>query len=653
MSLEAYKAEWEHSTVNSEQYWADKAKQFYWEKPFTKVLDYNFHKSKGKVYCKWFEDGMTNICYNTLDRHLATKANDTCYILAGNDNETEKMTWAQVHAAVSRFANVLKAKGVQKGDRVAVYMPMGLQLPICMLACARIGAVHSVVFGGFSPANLALRIIECGAKVLVTADGVMRGKKLVTLKAISDEAMDLAKAGGQPVGCCIVFERKPHGLNGKGVPMVAGRDCSWATECAAVSSNCPVVWMNAEDPLFILYTSGSTGKPKGVVHTTGGYMVYAKETFTRVFDYRDGDVYWCTADCGWITGHTYIAYGPMLAGATQVLFEGTPVHPTNKRLWEIVEQHKVTQFYTAPTALRMLMAFGDDPVLSCDLSSLRVLGTVGEPINPAAWNWYNEVVGKKRCPIVDTWWQTETGGIALTPQASNPWPLKPGCATMPFFGMKPALLNPETKTEVLGNGVSGHLCMAKPWPGMMRTLWNNHERFEKTYFSLFDGYYVAGDGATRDEDGYYWVTGRVDDVLIVAGHNIGTAEIESALLNADNSVAEAAVVDFPHKVKGNAIYAYVTLKSGVVGTEVLKKKLINGVADKVGRFAKPDKIQWAPALPKTRSGKIMRRVLRKIADPKTLKPLKAGDLKALGDTSTMERPEVVIDLIAGAQNSAL
>ena len=582
-------------------------------------------------------------------------------IYEGNDGETTTLTWGQLHAQVCKLANVLKSHGIKKGDRVAVYMPMILELPISMLACARIGAMHTVVFGGFSAEALAQRIVHSGSKLLITADGVMRATKFVELKSIADAAMAICVQQGNPINTCIVYERKPSGMPAAGVPMQAGRDLVWAAEMSKASSHCDVEWMGAEDPLFMLYTSGSTGTPKGVLHTTGGYMVYAASTFQTVFDYRPGDVYWCTADCGWITGHTYIAYGPLLCGATQIVFEGVPNHPTNTRLWEIVDKHKVTQLYTAPTALRALMRFGDEPVLKFDLSSLRVLGSVGEPINPEAWRWYYEIIGKSKCPIVDTWWQTETGGIMLTPQPHK-WELKPGSATFPFYGVQPCLLDPVTldadgvgepdlaPIELAGNGVSGHLCIKAPWPGMMRGLWgaDGQERYEKVYFSQFDGYYCAGDGSTRDEDGYYWVTGRTDDVLVVSGHNIGTAEVESACVEHE-SVAEAAVVGFPHDIKGNAIYAYVTLNDGVVGTDELKKALNAKVTANVGRFAVPDKIQWAPALPKTRSGKIMRRILRKIADPKAFKVLLGGDLEDLGDTSTLAEPQVVDDLIAGAQ----
>lgn len=648
--MDVYKQEWDASVADPEAYWAERAKEFEWKEPWNSVLEYNFHVSKGKIFCKWFDGGVTNICHNAIDVHLATKSADPCLIFAGNDGETGTLTWGEVHQEVCRFANVLKSKGVKKGDRVALYLPMGTQLPIGMLACARIGAVHSVVFGGFSAEALAQRIVVSGAEILVTADGVMRGPKLVDLKLIADDAMAQAAAQGAPVRACVVYERKPSGMT-QAVKMAAGRDTTWAEEMASASTDCPVEWMAAEDPLFILYTSGSTGSPKGVVHTTGGYMVYAKQTFENVFDYRPGDVYWCTADCGWITGHTYITYGPLLSGATQVVFEGVPNHPTNSRMWEVVDQFKVTQLYTAPTALRSLMRFGDEPVNACSLASLRVLGSVGEPINPEAWRWYHEVVGKGNCPIVDTWWQTETGGILLTPQAKTPWKLKPGAATMPFYGVQPAIIDPTTNAELDGNGVSGHLCIKFPWPGMMRTLWNDHERFEEVYFSQFDGYYVAGDGSTRDEDGYYWVTGRVDDVLLVSGHNIGTAEVESAFVS-NASVAEAAVVGFPHSIKGNAIYAYITLNEGVVGTDDLKKELNAGVAATVGRFAVPDKIQWAPALPKTRSGKIMRRILRKIADPPSFKVLKGGDTSDLGDVSTLADPAVVDDLIANAVTDA-
>jgi len=649
----SYLADHALSISDPDAYWSEiAANNYHWEKSFdaSKVLKYNFHASKGPIHIEWFKGGKTNISYNAVDRWAEDTPEKIALIFEGNDpSETASYTFKELKAIVCRVANVLKSKGVKKGDRVALYLPMTVDLPISMLACARIGAVHSVVFGGFSSDALAARIKDSGSKVLITADGVGRGEKVINLKSIADTAMDSLGAEDQ-VETCLVLER----LNEeqlKDNPTASHRDPSrdvdFAAACAAVSDDCPVTWMDAEDPLFILYTSGSTGTPKGVLHTTGGYMVYSGETFRNVFDYKGApsDVFWCTADCGWITGHSYLAYGPLLSGCTSVVFEGVPNYPDASRFWSTVERHKVTQFYTAPTALRALMREGDEPVKKHDLSSLRILGTVGEPINPAAWDWYNEIVGKGNCPIVDTWWQTETGGHMLTP-LPNKWPLKPGSATLPFYGVAPALIDPSSEEELEGNGVHGHLCMKQPWPGMARSLWNNHERFEEVYFSQFDGYYCTGDGAQRDEDGYFWVTGRVDDVLIVSGHNIGTAEVESSFVG-HGDVAEAAVVGFPHEVKGEAIYCYVTLNQGVEGSEDLRWELKKKVAEELGAFCRPDVVHFTPALPKTRSGKIMRRILRKIADPSETDKLLAGDLECLGDISTLADEAIVHDLVEG------
>jgi acetyl-CoA synthetase len=637
------------------QYWADLArKEIHWEKDFTSTLDYNFHRSKGKVFVNWFEGGKTNMCYNAVDHWAELTPDKVALIFEGNDGESETYTFAELKGLVCQTANLLKSLGVEKGDRVAMYMPMAVELPIAMLACTRIGAIHGVVFGGFSAEALASRIVDSGSKVLLTADAVMRGTKPVPLKGISDAAMAQCAAAGSPVETCVVLKRL-----GRQAPrasldysdcqyMQEGRDLDWAVEVSKQSKECPVTWMDSEDPLFILYTSGSTGTPKGVLHTTAGYMLWAATTFKRVFDYKGGadddDVFWCTADCGWITGHSYLTYGPLLAGCTSMVFEGTPTHPDAGRFWQVCEKHNVTQLYTAPTALRSLMAAGDEHVEKYDLSSLRILGTVGEPINPEAWNWYYNKIGKGKCPIVDTWWQTETGGHMITPVPFL-WPLKPGCATLPFYGVQPALMDPscpETPTE---DPDEGHLAFSHPWPGMMRSLWGNHDRFEEVYFSEYDGYYAAGDGARRDEDGYLTITGRTDDVMVISGHNIGTAEVEAAFTS-NPQVAEAAVVGIPHSVKGSAIYAFIILREGAESSDLLVAELKRTVSDSLGAFARPDTIQVTTGLPKTRSGKIMRRILKKIAARDSFEEILA-DRSTLGDTSTLAFPEVVDELISG------
>ncbi len=627
-SFDEYKAMYERSVRDPEGFWAEYAKGFYWKEPWKKVREWDW---SGDIRVKWFLGGKTNLSYNALDRHLETRGDQVALIWEGNEpGEDRKITYRELHAEVCRFANVLKSVGVEKGDRVSVYMPMVIELPVAILACARIGAVHSVVFGGFSPQSLADRIVDSGCRVLVTADGVYRGAKPIGLKENADKACELAATEGVTVGTCIVFRRHGDRIP---VQMKPGRDRWWHDVMKDASPACEPEWVDAEDPLFILYTSGSTGKPKGVLHTTGGYMVHATTTFRYVFDWHDGDVYWCTADIGWVTGHSYIVYGPLCAGATSILFEGIPNHPDPGRFWDVVDKYRVTQFYTAPTAIRALMRHGDEPVKKRKLTSLRLLGSVGEPINPEAWRWYWEVVGQKRCPVVDTWWQTETGGIMITP-LPGATPLKPGSGTLPFFGVKPVIVGPDGQ-RLEGNGVRGNLCIEEPWPGMLRTVYGRHERLRETYFSTYPGLYFTGDGAMRDEDGYYWILGRVDDVLNVSGHRIGTAEIESALVG-HRSVAEAAVVGYPHDIKGTGIYAFVTVKEGVATDEALRKALVAQVREVIGAIAAPDVIHWANALPKTRSGKIMRRILRKIA---------SGDLTDFGDTTTLADETVVKTLI--------
>jgi acetyl-CoA synthetase len=581
------------------------------------------------VSIKWFEDGTTNVAHNCLDRHLAERGDQTAIIWEGDDPKDDKtITYRELHAQVCRFANVLKARGVKKGDRVTIYLPMIPEVAVAMLACARIGAVHSVVFGGFSPDSLAGRIEDARSTVVITADEGIRGGRKVPLKANTDVAAD--RAGG--VGTVIVVRR-----TGAAVKMQAGRDVYYDEIAKTVGADCPCEEMNAEDPLFILYTSGSTGKPKGVLHTTGGYLVYVAMTHQYVFDYHEGDIYWCTADVGWVTGHSYIVYGPLANGAVTMMFEGVPNYPTMSRFWEVVDKHKVNIIYTAPTAIRALMQAGDAPVKKTSRKSLRLLGTVGEPINPEAWEWYHRVVGDDRCPIVDTWWQTETGGILITP-LPGAIKLKPGSATRPFFGVIPQIVDPSG--EPLEGACSGNLCIADAWPGMMRTVYGDHERFVQTYFSTYIGRYFTGDGCRRDEDGFYWITGRVDDVINVAGHRLGTAEVESALV-AHPKVSEAAVVGFPHDIKGQGIYAYVTLMTGEQPTEALRSELVAWVRKEIGPIASPDMIQFSPGLPKTRSGKIMRRILRKIAE---------DDSGNLGDTTTLADPTVVDDLVNNRQN---
>jgi acetyl-CoA synthetase len=622
-SFEQYQEMYKRSIEQPEAFWGEIAERdFYWQKKWTKVRDYDFDQ---RISIKWFTDAQTNISYNCLDRHLDQRGDQVALIWEGNDpKESKKTTYRELHRDVCKFANVLKSLGVKKGDRVCLFLQMIPELPIAMLACARIGAVHSVVFGAFSEDSLKDRIQDSTCKVLVTQDTALRGSKTdVQMKAKAD----LALAKCPSIEKTIVVRRTGHQ-----VPMKAGRDLWWDEEMGKASPECCVQWMDAEDPLFILYTSGSTGKPKGVLHTTGGYMVFVGTTHRYIFDYHDNDIFWCTADIGWVTGHSYIVYGPLCNGATSVMFEGIPTYPDAGRFWDVVDKYKVTQFYTAPTAIRALMREGEQHVLKRDLSSLRLLGSVGEPINPEAWLWYHKHVGRGRCPIVDTWWQTETGGILITP-LPGAWGLKPGSATLPFFGVKPVMLTPEGQ-RIDGPG-AGVLCIEQPWPGIMRTVYGQHERFREMYFSSYPGLYFTGDGCRRDEDGYYWITGRVDDVINVSGHRLGTAEVESALVS-HPAVAEAAVVGYPHDIKGQGIYAYVTLKVGQEYTDELRKVLVNHVRKEIGPIATPDVIHWAPGLPKTRSGKIMRRILRKIAE---------NQVDQIGDTTTLADPSVVQNLI--------
>ena len=622
-----YKEMYARSIKDPNGFWAEQAKRLDWIKPFTKVKNTTYDPHN--VSIKWFEDGTLNVCHNCVDRHLAKRGDQTAIVWEGDDpKDDRKLTYKQLHAEVCRFANVLKARGVKKGDRVTIYMPMIPEAAISMLACARIGAVHSVVFGGFSPDSLAGRIEDCKSSVIVTADEGLRGGRKVPLKANVDAACD--KAGG--VATVIVVKR-----TNAPVDMKSGRDIYYDDIAKTVSADCPCTEMNAEDPLFILYTSGSTGKPKGVLHTSAGYLVYTSITHHYVFDYHDGDIYWCTADVGWVTGHSYIVYGPLSNGAISMMFEGVPNYPTSSRFWEVCDKHKVNVIYTAPTAIRALMQGGDDPVKKTSRKSLRLLGTVGEPINPEAWEWYYHVVGDDRCPIVDTWWQTETGGILITP-LPGATKLKPGSATRPFFGVQPEIVDAEGKVQ--NGATSGNLCIADSWPGQMRTVYGDHQRFIDTYFKTYPGKYFTGDGCRRDEDGYYWITGRVDDVINVAGHRLGTAEVESALV-AHPKVSEAAVVGYPHDIKGQGIYAYVTLMAGEKPSEDLRKELVGWVRKEIGPIASPDLIQFAPGLPKTRSGKIMRRILRKIAE---------DEFGNLGDTSTLADPAVVDDLVNNRQN---
>lgn len=618
------------SIADPAAFWGEEGKRLDWIKPYSKVKDVSF--APGKVSIKWYEDGELNVCANCVDRHLPDRGTQTAIIWEPDDPkaDAQHITYQQLHAHVSKFGNVLKEMGVEKGDRVVLYMPMILEAAYAMLACARIGAIHSVVFGGFSPDALAARVNGCKAKVVVTADEAPRGGRNTPLKVNADKAF--AKVTGDAK--MLVVKR-----TGGDIEMKDGRDF-WLHEMEAkVSADCPPEPMNAEDPLFILYTSGSTGQPKGVVHSTGGYLVYASMTHQYTFDYHDGDVFWCTADVGWVTGHSYIVYGPLANGATTLMFEGVPTYPDAGRFWQVCEEHKVNQFYTAPTAIRALMGKGNEWVEKYDLSSIKVLGTVGEPINPEAWNWYNTVVGGGDTPIVDTWWQTETGGHVLTP-LPGAIATKPGSATVPFFGIEPVILDPTSGKEIAETEAEGVLCIKDSWPGQMRTVYGDHERFEKTYFSDYKNYYFSGDGCRRDADGYYWITGRVDDVINVSGHRMGTAEVESALVS-HPAVSEAAVVGYPHEVKGQGIYAYVTLMAGTEESDDLRKELEAHVRSEIGPIAKPDLIQFAPGLPKTRSGKIMRRILRKVAE---------NDYGSLGDTSTLAEPEVVEDLIENRMN---
>lgn len=629
VSAEQYEAMYKQSIEDPAGFWAAQANDYLtWTKPFDAVSDWSFDKED--LHINWFMGGQLNVSENCLDRHLAERGDQVAIIWEGdNPDEDRKITYTELHEEVCKFANVLKNRGVKKGDRVSIYLPMIPEAAVAMLACTRIGAMHSIVFGGFSPEALASRIQDAECGVVITSDQSMRGGKKVPLKANADKALESCPT----VHTCVVVKRGGDPIEWNGVDV-------WYHEAMAeASADCPAEPMDADDPLFILYTSGSTGKPKGVLHTTGGYLLQAAMTHKTVFDYKDGEVYWCTADVGWVTGHSYIVYGPLANGATTLMFEGIPTYPTASRFWDVCAKHDVATFYTAPTAIRMLMGAGDEFVNKVKMDKLRLLGTVGEPINPEAWEWYHNVVGKGTCPIVDTWWQTETGAHMLTP-LPGATPLKPGSAMQPFFGVQPVLLD-DQGNEVEGNPAEGNLCIKAPWPSMMRSLYQNHERFYEAYFSMFAGYYFTGDGARRDEDGHYWITGRVDDVLNISGHRLGTAEIESALV-LHKQVAEAAVVGYPHELTGQGIYAYVTLMAGEEGSDELMAELVQQVRTEIGPIAKVNIIQWAPGLPKTRSGKIMRRILRKIA---------ANEIDGLGDTSTLADPSVVDDLIANRKNT--
>lgn len=626
-----YQAMYDKSQNDPEGFWAEEGKRIDWIKPYSTVKNTSF--TYPDVSIKWFEDGSLNVSANCIDRHLEKRGDQVAIIWEGDDPaEDAKITYSELHGHVCRLANAMKESGVKKGDRVTLYMPMIVEAAYAMLACTRIGAVHSIVFGGFSPDALAGRIIDCQSDYIITADEGLRGGKPIPLKDNTDKAIEIAARKDQQVRNVLVVKR-----TGGNIAWVDDRDIWYHDVVPSASSDCAPEEMNAEDPLFILYTSGSTGQPKGVLHTTGGYLVWASFTHQYVFDYHDGDIYWCTADVGWVTGHSYIVYGPLANGATTLMFEGVPNYPTTSRFWEVCDKHQVNIFYTAPTAIRALMQGGVDAVKSTSRSSLRLLGSVGEPINPEAWEWYYDVVGDKRCPIVDTWWQTETGGIMISP-LPGATALKPGSATKPLPGVTPQLVDADG--EPLEGAASGNLCLVDSWPGQMRTLYGDHDRFVETYFSTYKGKYFTGDGCRRDEDGYYWITGRVDDVINISGHRMGTAEVESALV-AHKAVSEAAVVGYPHDIKGQGIYCYVTLMSGVEPSDELKKMLVAQVRTEIGPIASPDKIQWAPGLPKTRSGKIMRRILRKIAE---------DDFSSLGDTSTLADPAVVDELIENRQN---
>ena len=627
LTKDKYEEAYKFALDNPEAFWEKEGKRINWINPYTMVKDVTW--SNNDVNIKWFYDGTLNASYNCIDRHLSDKSDQIAIIWEGDDpNESKKITYKELHQKVSKFANMMKHFGVQKGDRVTIYMPMIPEAAYAMLACSRIGAIHSVVFGGFSPDALAGRILDCDSKFLITADEGIRGGKIVPLKVNSDKALEQCP----DVKNVFVVKR-----TGGDIEMKEDRDLWYHEAVELVGDECPPEEMSAEDPLFILYTSGSTGKPKGVLHTTGGYIVYASYTHEIIFDYHDKDIYWCTADVGWVTGHSYIVYGPLANGATTLMFEGVPNYPSNSRFWEVCDKHSVNIFYTAPTAIRALMKEGDAPVKSTSRKSIRLLGTVGEPINPEAWMWYFNIVGEKKCPIVDTWWQTETGATLISP-LPGATDLKPGSASKPLPGVRPVLLDSEG--NILEGENEGNLCIADSWPGQMRTVYGDHKRFIETYFSQYDGYYFTGDGCKRDEDGYYWITGRVDDVINVSGHRMGTAEVESALVSHEK-VSEAAVVGFPHEIKGQGIYAYVTLNAGENGNEEIRKELINWVRKEIGPIASPDLIQFAPNLPKTRSGKIMRRILRKIAE---------NDYSELGDTSTLAEPMVVDELIENRQN---